>query len=451
MSDLDSIFKAQADRAEQEERDRAANRGRSFTFEKIKWTGLETGKMKVVRAIGEAPDWHLSEGIPTQNPYDARVVRIARVVDDAGKQMRVILPLRDRNEDYILWRIIDRVNEVEWLKDVNNKSTKIFVNKEKHPDIFNIVNFNNLAPDNPQRKFGLPGKGWMGKEYFVMNVIDRAMLAWHKENKHTVLLSKNVNIKKGDDGKITEYVEEGVPAFGFTNNLLQGIVKYYGFWEKYDIGIEKTGLQTSPTRVINAFKLIEQVPADLQPLVSNEPLTDEERSWERYDISKLFQVTSYTKLWNKLKLTIAKIDSAFKTHYLDELKELADKEAAERKEKSSDESEDEVPVEAPAQKQEEAPVERKSTVAKTTTVTDLPGYKSLNEKDKALIASVSLMTDEEKAVLDSKATSDKPVKYGQYYKIVYKTTGNQGICPDCGAKSPTSFDNCPVCGIGFTF
>ena len=36
----------------------------------------------------------------------------------------------------------------------------------------------------------------------MMNVIDRAQMDWHNENKHTMLLAKSVNI--GTDG--TEYL-----------------------------------------------------------------------------------------------------------------------------------------------------------------------------------------------------------------------------------------------------
>ena len=230
MSDIDARFKALAEQAEQEERDKASRRGSGFqpNYEVIKWTGLESGKLKIVRALGENPDFHIGEEDTrsTGKSYDARVVRIARIIDDRGKQTRIILPLRDRDSNHIMWRIIDRMNEIEWHRDSDGKSTKTFINKESHADIFNIVNYNGLPESDPKRKFGLPGKGWQGKEYFIMNIIDRGMMDWHRQNKHTVLLSKNVNIRKQDDGKITEFVEEGVPAFGFTFAIMTGVMKH---------------------------------------------------------------------------------------------------------------------------------------------------------------------------------------------------------------------------------
>lgn len=452
MSDIDALFKARAAEVEAEERNRAANRGRSFTFETVKWTGLEPHKMKIVRAIGEAPDWG-TENVPTQSSYDARVIRFAKIVDDKGKKMHVVLPLKSRDSNFLLWRIIDKINEVKWLdeKDEKGKSKKIFIQKEAHPALFEIINFNNLAESDPMRKFNILGKGWSGRDIFVVNVIDRSMMEWHKKNKHTVLLSKNVTTKQGDGGKVIEFVEEGVPAYGFTNMLNSQIINYHGFWENYDLGIERTGLTTPAFRIICASKHAEETPEDVRSfIVPVGPLTDEEKSWERYDLDKLFGVTSYTKLWNRLKLTIAKIDSELKTHYLDELQELAEKEAAERKAKIPDFPGTDV-------EEEEEPVERaKPSPASSEKVIEgvenLPAYDKLNSKEREAIVSAVMMTPTEKAALDATGTKEKPIKPGQYWKITYKPEIKRfGKCPDCAAKSPDFFTGCPVCGSTFVF
>jgi len=480
MSDIDTRFKAMADQAEQEEREKASRKG-SFhrEYEKIKWTGLETSKLKIVRAIGEYPDFHLSEGVINQSTYDARVVRIARVINDKGKQMRLVLPLRDRDDSYIMWRVIDRINEVEWVKDSEGKGMKIFLSKESHPSLFNMINFNNLSESDPKRKFGLLGKGWMGKEYFIMNVIDRSMMNWHRENKHTVLLSKNINIVKGDNGKIAEYVEEGVPAFGFTKALMMNVVKFYGFWENYDIGLERTGLQTTPIRVINAYKHIEEVPSDLQPLVSSNPsLTEEEKSWERYDLNKLFQVTSYTKIYNQLHLSFAKIDNELGTHFLDELKSLHEQEIKERGKNlpdlKPDDEEEILEMNTVAEViKEQTKIEIPNTVFETAIESsknkaykpsgssveniigdpkNLPSYNKLSDKEKSVIVSAVLMNEEEKGVLNSTATPEKPIKPGMYWKIQYSDTiKRKGKCPDCGCISPEFFSTCPNCGASFIY
>ena len=457
MLDIDEIFKARAEQVEAEERERATNRGRSFTFEKVKWTGLEPNKMKIIRAIGESPDWGTDDA-PVQSPYDARVIRFSQIVDDKGKKMKVVLPLRKRDQNYILWRIIDKINEVEWLneKDDKGKSKKIFVQKEAHPAIFNIVNYNNLAEGDNMRKFNILGKGWAGREIFIMNVIDRSMMEWHKKNKHTVLLSKNITIKQGDGGKVIEFVEEGIPAYGFTVPINSGIINFHGFWENYDIGIERTGLTSPAFRIICASKHIEETPADVRPFVIVGPLTDEEKGWERYDLNKLFGVTSYTKLWNRLKLTIAKIDSELKTHYLDELQELAGKEAESRKEKNQadppgpDVEEEQEAVREPVA--EEVIVERKSSEKVVQGVETLPAYDNLTDKEKDSFVSVTTMTTAEKAEIDKTAIKGKPIKSGQYWKLTYKPDIKRfGECPECRAKSPDFFTKCPVCASPFIF
>jgi uncharacterized protein YdaU (DUF1376 family) len=277
------------------------------------------------------------------------------------------------------------------------------------------------------------------------------MTAWHKENKHTVLLSKNVNISKKDDGKIVEYVDEGVPAFGFTLSLQSGIIKYYGFWENYDIGIERTGLQSPAFRVINATKNIEQVSKDLQPFVSSSPLTNEEKSWERYDLDKLFQVTSYTKLWNNLKLSIAKIDSELGTHYLDELKTLMEKEVEERKARNAEtDTFDTEAMEAEIAEEKKATTEEVVTRAKpVVNKTPLPFFDKLSKKEQESVVDVEMMNEEEKKALTLKTPAEK-LKPGMFWKITY-TPGIKrwGACPDCGAKSPEFFAACPVCGTTF--
>ena len=457
MSDLDKEFKQMAEEAEQEEREKASKRGSGgFTrdYETIKWTGLERGKMKVIRAIGEKPDLKFDGDAPTQKPHDARIVRIAYVVSDKGKRMRVVLPLKGRDESHIMWRVISRVNEAEWIPNPEKKDTKkkVLVNQTKHPEIFNIINYNNLPESDPKRKFGLMGKGWMGKDYFIMNVVDRSMMEWHKANKHTALLSKNINVRKGNDGKMMEFVEEGIPAFGFVTLIQSALYKYYGYWGKYDIGIERTGLQTNPYRVINASKNPEQVPESLQSLVASGMTSEEELSWATFDISKLFQVSSYTKLWNNLNKTFAQIDRALGTNYFEELKKLASDEAAERKAKNEthnkeEATEDEV-NEAPAE-EEETPVRAKPTAPVAPVATPSATPQASGVVNSLRPPAFDKLTEKEKASIVGAVA---PAKEGDPWVISYTgDTKRMGKCPDCSSKSPQFFATCPSCGLSFIF
>ena len=56
------------------------------------------------------------------------------------------------------------------------------------------------------------------------------------------------------------------------------------------------------------------------------PLTEEELSWERTDLDKIYPTTSYQKIYNRLKLFIQQVDAAFKTNFTDELEKLVEDE-----------------------------------------------------------------------------------------------------------------------------
>ena len=459
--DLDAEFEAMAEQAEHEEADRASRRGQggNFSYETIKWTGLEPKKEKIVRFLGKGmPCLGLIDGQKPKTPYDARVVRIAKIIDDKGKAMRLVLPIKKDDENFILWRIIDKVNEVEWVPDPSGakddkgrpKNVKEYINEKRFPDIFNIVNYSNLPESDPKRKFGLFGKGWSGREVFIANIIDRSMMDWHRENKHTVLLSKNINVSKKPDGTTMEFVDEGVPAFGFTA-VLNSILLTYKYWGKYDIGIVRTGNTNPPYDIFNATRTPEKVKnAAIRALISDQPTTDEEEGWERYDLDKLFGVTSYTKIWNRLHITIEGIDAKLGTHYADELKKLADAEAAERAAKKAEEDEaaefekqidESTPAPAPAE-EEEAPVRTPRKIeetpedapASTMKPESLPGWAGLKAEEKAAITEV---------VTVGTKTSPWVLKYAGANKM--------GACPTCKTKSPDFFESCPACGERFVY
>lgn len=416
---------------EKEKQERKASGGGTFEYTPIKWSGLEKGKMKIVRPLGGVPE-------SGKDKFTARTVRIAKVIDDRQKSIKVRFPTND--PEFILARIIDKVGEIDWVKGEDGKNAKVFVNEKKHPEIFNMVMFNGLNPSDPKRKFGVEGKGWWGKEMLLINAIDRdpTMYQWSKENKHSVLLSKNVNIVKGDDGKILEFADDGIPSYGFSELLAYNLFKTYGNWNNYDVGLERTG-QTNPSmRVINACKHLEEVPEELQDFVVEGPITEEEKSWEMYDLDLLFGPTSYTKLYNKLRLSIAKIDLALGTHYESELKSLADKEAEERDAARAANApeengvKNEVEVTEKIEEKIEERVPAKSVESSPSGVEALPGYNVLTDEEKEEILSVSAPTDGSKT-----------------YSITFKTDAKLFRCPDCKTPAPSSFHACPGCGFVF--
>jgi hypothetical protein len=440
--DLDDIFKNLADEVDASERNRNSNRGGGRVYEQLKYVGMAEKVPRIIRALGANPDFNINNiRNPKTGQFDARIVQSAEALDDKGKRVKLVLPLQGQDENHILWRIINKVLESDWVKEKdaqgNEKNVRKYKHLTKYPNMVGQILYSNLLESNPARKFGLLGRGWSGRQFFMMNVIDRQSLDWHRENKHTVILSKSVNIKKTDDGKILEFADPGVPAFGFTQAITGSIMKFYGFWENYDIGVERTGLQTTPYRVFNASKSPEMIlDKNLQKLVNmDKGLSDEEKSWERYDFDKLFHVTTATKLLNHFKNYLTIVDANLGTHFINELTKLSEAEKAEweAKKEENEEDEDQAPVYAgvTAEAEKEIPVAKKAEV-----VEERP---EVNMKFQLL--GWDHLTKDEKAMIDSAS------KDGDNWSLKYKEgVRARSLCIKCDTKLPVSFNACPVCG-----
>ena len=447
----DEEFAAFAKRAEEEAAQQNKS-GSSFTpkdYDKIEWVGLEE-KAKIIRIVGGAPS-SMRPGSHV-NPTDAHEIFVSTILDDNGKRMKLKLPLHadDISHEHIMWRIINKVNEVKWVKGADGKSTKVNVN-EQYP-WFEKVNKGGFAPTDKSYQYS---KGWKGQQVVIMNVIDRED-NWCAENKHTKLLSKKLS---GDNG---EFAEIGVPSFGFCS-ALSNIVKSYGSWERYDVQVRRTGQKTTPIDVKQAtlYKkngLVQELDKDkLQYVSLNETLTPEELEYERYDISKFFAPTTYQKILSKLGNTIKSIDVDLRTNFYEELQALAEKEKKEFEEVYGSNA----PV------QEAAPAQT-ATVAQPTQTAPVaeaaPARTAVREAvstpasgltpDKiALLKGWNLLTDEEKSVIVDVIKNPD----GTLADIVYNTDHPVLSCPSifpdgshgCGINAPDFFHRCPACNKEF--
>lgn len=440
----DQDFMAYANQLEKEEEQRRSRGGNSFTpnYEEIQWTGLEPSRMKIIRALG---------GIPDQNPEsktDARTVQVAWIHGDDGKRFRSILPSRDDGKDHLIWRIISRVKEVAY---VNRK--RVYVNEEKHKEVFDLVVHNGLKEGDPKRRFN---RGWEGRHVIVMNVLDREQMDWHREHKHSMLLSRNIN--EGQNGAL--FVDEGVPVYGFYNQIATTLFANYGSWEKYDIGIMRTGQQQTPYRIINATAYaagnIPELPASLRNVVSLDPLTEEEASWERYDLAKIFGTTSYTKYYNRLKVAVQTIDARLGTKFFKELEYEVEREKAEREANQASTDDDggdydeqpepaKTTVAVPEMpKQEAAPAAAPVRTREAAKPAPAPTT-GLSADKVAMLKGWSKLSPEQQAMI-----VDVKVSNGKVVEIMYDTDEPLVACPDCKVASPESFTACPHCGLDFT-
>lgn len=430
-NDLDSLFKQFAKKAEADAKKASTGTYTPREYENVKFTGLETGVPSILRAVGGPFNSNLDN-------TTARTVTIAWVIGDDGKKFKLIRPSFQEDPNYILNRIISRVKQIKW-----NNGEKTYPVKDKFPEIYNIIDKNGLSKDDTRYKYD---KGWSGKEVLLMNVIDRAQMDWHTENKHTMLLAKSVNVSP--EG--IEYPDEGVSAYAITPALLQ-LFKYYGSWEKYDIAITKTGDMHNAFIIENATKNPERVEHGMDQYISmSDHLSAEEKGWERYDLEKLYRVTTSHKIYNHLKGTIARIDTALGTHFLSELEAEVEKEKVLFNELYGDKDEAESSTDspstegttppfdvdtAPTTEVKSTPVARTRATATKSSSTDawkeLHYGDTLNESLRSKIKSVSKIDDE-------------------HYNIEWDLPIEElASCPTCGAVAPLDATICPCCGLDF--
>lgn len=304
---------AKAAREQRRQQEESRFSGGGGNYEEIAYTGLVPGQHKVVRVVGNPMD-----DIDKQ-PTDPRRFLRSMIVDDSDKRMVVNWPMKDDRPDWIMWRVYGLVMSFDWVQD-GDRNKRVYKYEESHPSIFNRVNKNG----DPKNKFE---RGWTPTLFVAMNVIDRHDPEWHEENKHTKMLSKKVREHEG-----RFFYDPGIPQMLY-DMIWDEIVEYHGPWDEYDIVLEKLKSSDAPWyRVMHAEHDLIKVQENVKPYIVSGPLTEEEREYEMYDFDKLFPVTSYKKLNDRLQKTFANVDAVFNTHYAEELADLAADEAKEQKE-----------------------------------------------------------------------------------------------------------------------
>jgi hypothetical protein len=461
----DDVFAQFVQQQKEAEKEKSQKHG-NFTsnYDTIKYVGLDKDTPAIVRFVGRPP----VEGGHRYDASDAKELHISKIKGDDGKVMWLYLPLKCDNpdQDHLMWRIIGDVMHKEYIsnKGPDGKTTKkaVFVNEIDHPDIFALIQKGGYTEEKDGHWPYTYAAGWNAKRCLLINCVDRRD-SWCKDNKHTKLLSKSVNVGTDKDGNPREYAEIGVPSYGFLNGLTD-LVGKFGSWENYDVVISRTGEKTSPNKFHNGSKYI--TPAAIEAgldvelglskddeklIAATGPLTAEELSYARYDLDKNFQPTSYHTIVKRLGTSIKKIDAALGKHYYDELQALVDEEQkkwdAEKEEKAAEEAaapaaDAVAPVQesAPAS----APVTRRVVAAATPTtkltpekIAALKGWEELTADERALIEDVTLNADG--TVKDITWSADAP-------GCLPCPTEDEG----CGIASPSSFTVCPACGKHFS-
>lgn len=478
-SNDDDIFNSWiASEKEREEKEKTSKNYQKREYEAIKYVGLSKEHPTIVRFVGNFVAEDLKAHRP--NPSDMKFMHISKIKSDDGKTtFYLYLPLRsdEPEQDHLMWKIIDTVYAKEWVKDpATGKNKPIETFKIKHPDVYEKVNKGGFTEADGKWPY-MYARGWKGPKMLLINVIDRRD-DWCKVNKHTKLISKNVNVTA--EGK--EYADFGVPAFGFFGPLTNLRNNFKMGWEKYDVVITKTGEKldtvinmfngtafTNPAAMAtNLYKAMGIDPAEYK-FISQEPaLTEEELNYARYDLDENFRVTSYRTIDKYLGKTIQLIDAAVNedrinagkspdSHFYADLQKLVKEEAdAWAKEKAAQDVAQGIASEAaqatPAETQPApsfetmAPVQEAAPIARTVSqeasglsaekLAVLKGYNELSTEQKSYIKDVVLNSD------------------GTLNHIEWTETAPSLLdCPKdmggCGQLSPNSFSVCPACGKHF--
>lgn len=452
--DVFDQFIAKKNEQEAAEAARKANRGsnnsNNTTYEQPEWLGLSKEKARLIRFVGKpfVPGGY-------RNPTDAKEINVAKIKDDEGKTMYLYLPLRDEDSerDHIMWKIIDDVMHKEWVQ-----KKLVPINEVNHPDIFKMVNKGGYTEADGKWPF-MYATGWKGKQVLIVNCIDR-LDSWCSDNKHTKLLSKSVNTSVNKDGEEVKFADIGVPAYGF-NVIFKDLLNKDKNWENYDVAILATGDKSAAYKIVNSSRILNMsnkmkaADPDFNPeellrdtyLASEDydkivvsGLTEEELNFDRYDLDKLFHVTSYRSISKRLGNSIRKIDAALGTHYSDDLQKLVDNEEAEWKAAHPDNetkedttSTAEQPV-APTTENtksfddmekvaESAPLPTRQVSSASEKYSILKGYNNLTDAQKALITDVS---EDGKITWSADAPAQIP-------------------CDKCQTPFPSNWTICPVC------
>lgn len=435
----DEEFLAYINAKKEEEERREAAKAAAGSYETIKYVAPAKDKPIVVRLLG-----NLNHKAPT----DPKELQVAKIKDDNDKWMWLYYPTKEQDSEHFLWRVINAVRQPVWVD-----SKKTFPNETKHPELWNKIMKNGFQPKDAEFKFST---GWVGSDVYLINCIDR-MDKWCEENKHTKVLSRNVNTSVTQEGKVVEYPDIGIKTYGFMQTL-QRVLTITPNYEKFDLFINRTGDQTHPYEMFNAtrqkstgyFEEFGPLQNEIDKVSSSDHLSDEEREYERYDFDKLFKYTSYNKLLTRLGKTIKMIDAALDRNFYDELKTLADKEAKEAKVES--EAKEEIREAEAKEKAEVKETVTESVETEKTTDTrpvrrvEVAAPETEKKDFSTLLKGWNLLTDEEKSKIKNVEQTESGIK------ITYECDGEKiYACPNetCGCESPESFKHCPACGFSF--
>jgi len=441
--DREALFKAANAKRVQDKQQKEQQKGSygKNTYDTI-YAPLFLDEASSFRILGYPPDLQIDD------PTSPKVVFYSMILGDDERKFRCIWPNPENEEgrNWVLWRLYRKVMSYTWDSDNNRRN---YHNQSSHPILFNRI-FKNSRPDIPFER------GWNPSKLMIMNVISRDMYDLHKEKEKTAILCKKCTpISTGGN-----FYDVGIPYMVF-ESIWDDIVSIKGDWENYDVVIKK--LDKSPfykvyhgVQDFNRFsENSDKFDSDYLK-IAERMLTEEERSWKREDLDKMFQVTTARKLLSRLGLFVEQVDETFHTNFHDELSRLAEKEMEayvddvpvpgeeENPDFDSDREEMDNFVETNSsifEDEEDTEPEKKSPIKVRTkkSSSSTVDFDTLAET----YVGIKDMTEEEKSMVRG-FDSEKGTFLYDPDKELYECSNYK-----CTMRAPEEFHLCPGCGILF--
>jgi len=435
----------QLEEEKRQDEERKKSKDYQKDYEHIEWLGI-TEQPKVFRVVGLPVEVR-------QNSYDPKIVYWSKIVSDTGKSfINVYNPtLQDGelDESYIMSRLYNKVFESEWIAykegEIRDPSRRgndkgYYVSKNEGKPSYVRIDKNKKEGSN---QFG----HFKPKKRILLNIIDR-MDNWCKENRHTKILTTNYSpfsITDKDGKPKTIYFNDVGVSEPIYSLLYNQVLEFRSHWD-LDIILYK-----EDKKYIMRDCFEDKIKPEVKKYVVQTAMGEDELSYEKYDLDKLFPTTSYYKLMNNFENLFKQVDLDLKTNFYDELKHFYEEEKK-NKDKESNTIHpvtQNVPSEVPStiEKVEVQEVEKEveSVVQpiSNTRRSSVNSEESIKSKLENLPNWVTL-TQEDKEVMLSTCTKIEGNNFSYKEGIVVLP------CPcDKRVDFPDTVWNCSLCGIKF--
>jgi hypothetical protein len=479
--------KEEEKKREEEERELRSTFGGNQDFDAKAYTSLNEG-FNVFRFIGKPSELR-------NKPTDVYTFFESQILKDDGKNyLKVVWPHTFENFTYkadsnsLLMKMYRKATEGKWVKYTESDVDGVKVKQNPDGTITNNNGkngykvFSHIDKPSHIRISGNAKPGEKYPKYFtprlkvVANVIDRHD-DWCKENKKTKILANSVKPFKINEGKDDEttihFIDVGVGTSVYTA-IMERMKDFSktGNWEDCDIIISKKfKLNEQGKKKFDKYEIWDATDIkyleDVKDIINAEPLTEEEKAYELWDLETRYKPTSAYTIEKQLGGLFKQFDIDFNENYYDQLQELVLAEKKEFEEKKKAQVDQEVQEEAKKEASETTPEPETKSVQeaqeKETSVEPVPSRRPVVQEETSTTTestgdlfavnfdSWNKVPKDEQDILRESIESFN-AQGGPVYKVEVKSSCMGCSDATCEFKDgsqavyPEAVSTCPVCG-----